>query len=136
MVYFRAKRMRRARGCVFLLLDSSVSQFQLRFRMSFWDKDWVRGVVHTVAAVGTMGASVPISAAYEVGRYAKKKSGSDSYNGALTSASKSGDSDSANNSGGVVYDGVLADAETERRRKKGGTLTGQGESTFDTSSLG
>jgi hypothetical protein len=103
--------------------------------MSWWDKDWVRGIVHTVAAVGTMGASVPVSAAYEVGRYAKKKSGSDSYDGALTSASKADDSDSTK-SGGVVYDGALADAETERRRKKSGTLTGSGDATFDTSSLG
>lgn len=105
--------------------------------MSWWDKDWVRGIVHTVAAVGTAGVSVPISAAYEAGRYEKRKSGSDSY-GALTSASKADGSaaDDSAKSGGVVYDGALADAETERRRKKSGTLTGSGDSTFDTSSLG
>lgn len=110
--------------------------------MSWWDKDWVRGIVHTVAAIGTMGASVPVSAAYEVGRYSKKKSGSDSsndddsYNGALASASKSDGSDSEDSKDGVVYDGALADAEQERRKKKSQTLTGHGDDTFASGALG
>lgn len=119
--------------------------------MSLWKKDWFRGLVHTGAAVLTMGASVPVSAAYEVYRYGKRKGDQSGYKsgygtgygegysaGALTAAEKAekDDDEDKTASAGVVYDGALANAEQERRKKKSQTLTGQGDDTFASGALG
>lgn len=116
--------------------------------MSLWKKDWFRGLVHAGAAVLTMGASVPVSATYEAYRYGKRKGDKSGYksgygtgygegysDGALTAANKD-DGDDEAGSASVVYDGALANAEQERRKKKSQTLTGQGDDTFASGALG
>lgn len=108
--------------------------------MSWWDKDWVRGLTHVALAIGTAGASVPLSAAYEGGRYMGRKYADNKYaDGYLAGANsaKKDDGDSASaGSTSVVYDGALAETELEKRKKKSQSLIDEGSSTFSGGALG
>lgn len=108
--------------------------------MSWWDKDLVRGLTHVALAVGTAGMSVPLSAAYEGGRYMGKKSADDRYSdgylaGAASNKNK-GSEASAEGWKDVVYDGALAETELEKRKKKSQSLIDEGASTFSGGALG